>query len=85
MLGARLDEVYPVVPIAEDQAPSIGMLRNHRHMHFGPYADAAALPDAARLPDLLADEVRALADARPAQHAHRPVVAVRARPAPTPS
>jgi hypothetical protein len=74
-----------VVPIAEDQALSIGMLRYHRQLHFGPYADPAALPGAARLPDLLAEEVRALGEARPAEHAHRPVVAVRARPAPTPS
>jgi hypothetical protein len=74
-----------VVPIAEDKARSIGMLRYRRHLHFGLFADAAALPAAARLPDPLAEEVCAFGDARPAQNARRPVVAVRARPALTPS
>jgi hypothetical protein len=59
------------VPIAEDQALSIG------------YADRVALPAAAPLPDLLAEEVRAVGDARLARRAHRLVVAVRACPAPT--
>jgi hypothetical protein len=70
-----------VVPIAEDEALSIGMLRYDRHLHSGP----TALPGAARLPGLCTDEVRALGDARPVQPAHRPGVAVRAHPAPTPS
>ena len=55
----------------------------HRHLHFGLYADRVALPAAARLPDLLAEEVRAVGDARPARRPRRPVVAVRGRPAPT--
>ena len=54
----------------------------HRHLHFGLYADRVA-PAAARLPDLLAEEVRAVGDARPARRPRRPVVAVRGRPAPT--
>jgi hypothetical protein len=66
MLGARLDEVYPMVPIAEDQALSIEMLRDQRHLHFGLYAQPAAPPGARRRPDVLAEEVRALRDARPA-------------------
>lgn len=66
MLGARLDEIYPVVPIPEEQTLSIGMLRYHRHLHFGLHVDPDALPQAARLPELLADEVRAL-DRRPAR------------------
>jgi hypothetical protein len=74
-----------VVPIVEDKALSIGMPRHHRHLHFGLFADPAALPAAARLPNLLAEEVRAFGDARSAQNARRPVVAVRARPALTAS
>jgi hypothetical protein len=61
------------------------MLHCHRHPHFGLYADRAALPAAAPLPDLLAEAVRALGDARPARCAQRPIGAARARPAPTPS
>jgi hypothetical protein len=56
--------------------------QHHRHLHFGLYADRVA-PAAARLPDLLAEEVRAVGDARPARRPRRPVVAVRGRPAPT--
>ena len=66
MLAARLDAVYPMVPIAEHQALSIGMLRYQRHLHFGLYAQPAAPPGARRRPDVLAEEVRALRDARPA-------------------
>lgn len=69
VLGARLEEIYPVIPIAEEHALSIGMLSYRRHLHFGLYADPDALPDAAHLPDLLADEVRAL---RPAQTSRPP-------------
>jgi hypothetical protein len=39
------------------------MLCYHRHLHFSVYADLAA----ARLPDLLAEEVRAVGDGRSAQ------------------
>jgi hypothetical protein len=55
----------------------------HRHLCFGLYGDPAALPGAARLPDLRGEEVRAVGDARPARRPRRPVVAVRVRPAPT--
>jgi diacylglycerol O-acyltransferase len=66
MLGARLDEIYPVVPIVENQALSIGMLRYHRHLHFGLYANPDALPQVTRLPALLAQETQALTGRRPA-------------------
>ena len=60
VLGAHIDEIYPVVPIPEQNTLSIGMLSYHDHMHFGVFADPEALPDATRLPDLLAGEVQAL-------------------------
>lgn len=66
MLGARLDEIYPVVPVIEDQALSVGMLRYHRHLHFGLYTNPDALPQAVRLPELLAQEAAALTGRRPA-------------------
>ena len=62
LLGARLDEIYPVVPVAPDQALSIGMFRYYHHLHFGLHADPDAFPEAARLPELIADEVRALSE-----------------------
>jgi hypothetical protein len=42
------------------------MLRDQPHLQLGPYADPTALPIAAPRPDVLAEEMRALRDARPA-------------------
>jgi WS/DGAT/MGAT family acyltransferase len=60
MHGTRLDELYPVIPIAEQQTLSIGMLPYQGHLHFGLYADPDALPEAARLAELIDAELRAL-------------------------
>ena len=60
MHGARIDEIYPVIPMAEDQTLSIGMLAYAGQLHFGLYADPDGLPEATRLAQLIDDEVRAL-------------------------
>jgi hypothetical protein len=73
MHGTRLDELYPVIPIAEGQTLSIGMLPYEGHLHFGLYADPDGLPEATRLAELIDEELRALR--------HRPI---RALPAPPP-
>ena len=75
LLGARLDEIYPVVPVAPDQALSIGMLRYYNHLNFGLHADPDAFPEAERLPELIAEEVRALRDRTGELRALRPRVA----------
>jgi diacylglycerol O-acyltransferase / wax synthase len=49
MLGCELKEVYPVVPLADGHALSIGMTTVQRAACFGLYADREALPDADRL------------------------------------
>jgi diacylglycerol O-acyltransferase len=80
LLGARLDEIYPVVPVAPDQALSIGMFRYNKHLCFGLHADPDAFPQATRLPELIADEVQALSesmDERPARVRNVAVVARR--------
>jgi diacylglycerol O-acyltransferase / wax synthase len=46
MLGCPLHAVYPVVPLAEEHAVSIGMTTIHKQACFGVYADRASLPDA---------------------------------------
>jgi WS/DGAT/MGAT family acyltransferase len=51
LLGCELEEAYPVVPIADRHALSIGMTTIKDEACFGIYADCEALPDA----DLLAD------------------------------
>lgn len=61
MLGARLEEAYPVVPISEEHALSIGVFGYLDHAHFGFYADPAALPDVHDLPEAISAEIRALA------------------------
>jgi WS/DGAT/MGAT family acyltransferase len=67
LLGCELQEAYPVVPIADRHALSIGMTTIQDEACFGIYADSEALPDA----DLLADcidvsvqELLAIADQR---------------------
>ena len=53
MLGSKLVEAYPVVPIPEDHALSIGIFTNLDRLFFGIYADPEALPDAGDLPGAL--------------------------------
>jgi len=61
MLGARLEEAYPVVPLSEDHALSVGVFGYLDHAHFGFYADPRALPDVGSLPDAISAEINALA------------------------
>ena len=72
VLGCELQEVYSVVPIADQHALAIGMVRYRHELFFGCYADPDALPEIHDLPALLEAELRALG---------RPVV-VAATPAP---
>jgi WS/DGAT/MGAT family acyltransferase len=51
MRGCELKEVYPVVPLANSHALSIGMTTVQREACFGLYADRDALPNADRLAD----------------------------------
>jgi diacylglycerol O-acyltransferase / wax synthase len=61
MLGARLEEAYPIVPLSEEHALSVGVFGYMDHAHFGFYADPRALPDVAELPAAIDAEIRALA------------------------
>lgn len=45
MLGCELEEAYPVVPLADRHALSVGMSTVRDGAFFGLYADRAALPD----------------------------------------
>ena len=63
MLGCELEESYPVVPIADRHALSIGFTTIKDEAFFGVYADRESLPDAdllARCLDESADELLAL-------------------------
>jgi WS/DGAT/MGAT family acyltransferase len=65
--GARVRSIYPVIPIPEDHALSLGVLSYDDGLHFAAYADPVALPEAGRLPVMLEEAVEELAVAvRPA-------------------
>lgn len=68
MLGCELEEVYPVVPIADGHALSIGMTTVRDEAFFGLYADRETLPDAdvlAQCLDESLDELLALTNGGP--------------------
>ncbi|HXN36869.1 MAG TPA: wax ester/triacylglycerol synthase family O-acyltransferase [Solirubrobacteraceae bacterium] len=55
MLGCKLESVYPMVPLSENHAVSVGMLTVDEQACFGVYADRQAMPDV----DVLAGDVGA--------------------------
>ena len=64
MLGARVEEAFPLVPLSEDHALSVGIFGYLDRAHFGFYADPGALPDVRDLPAAVDAEIRALAGTR---------------------
>jgi hypothetical protein len=71
MLRSPLEAIYPVVPLADHHAVSVGMTTVREQACFGVYADPSTLPDVdvlAREIDLAMAELLACAKARtPAQ------------------
>jgi WS/DGAT/MGAT family acyltransferase len=65
VLGCELQDVYSVVPIADQHALAIGMVRYRHELFIGCYADPDAFPGVHELPALLAAEMHALASAPP--------------------
>jgi WS/DGAT/MGAT family acyltransferase len=94
VLGARLLECYPVVPIASGHALSIGIFTYCSHVHFGFYADPHAFPDVRSLPAAmdaaLADLSSAFGRGPRRRHGARPRTSRRTgraagRPSPAPA
>lgn len=88
MLGAQLREAYPVVPLSEEHALSIGVFTYCGGVHFGCYADPDAFPEVDALPAAMQDAANALASAtrprapvarQPARKASNPRAARRGR------
>jgi diacylglycerol O-acyltransferase len=72
MLGCRLRETYPVVPLADRHALAIGFTTVAGGAFFGIYADRDAASDAELLKDDIGDtldELARLAPTRPAEEA----------------
>lgn len=57
MRGCELEEAYPVVPLADEHAVSIGMTTVSGEACLGIYADADAVPDADLLADAIAESI----------------------------
>lgn len=60
--GARLTEIYPMLPIAHGHALGVALCTYQDHVHIGLYANADALPDVQELADAIPS---ALADLAP--------------------
>jgi diacylglycerol O-acyltransferase len=66
MLGCRLAEAYPIVPLADRHALSIGFTSVDGGAFFGIYADRDAGPDAELLARDIGDELDELLELAPA-------------------
>jgi hypothetical protein len=84
MLGAELEEAYPVVPLSTDHSLSVGIFTYGGGLFFGLYADPGALPEVVALPAALRGALRGLTRAtRPAPRRPRSRRANAERPAAT--
>jgi diacylglycerol O-acyltransferase / wax synthase len=79
LLGAELREAYPVVPVPENHALSVGIFTYRDAAYFGMYADPAALPDASDLAPALDNSLRELVKTFAPSREH-----VEPRPQPSP-
>ncbi|GAA2562313.1 WS/DGAT/MGAT family O-acyltransferase [Pseudonocardia hydrocarbonoxydans] len=61
-LGARMLDMFPVVPLAGGQAVAIGVTSYDGAMHYGLTADRDAMPDVAVLADALGGALAELVD-----------------------
>jgi hypothetical protein len=57
MLGCELEEVYPVVPLADRHAISIGLTTIGNGAFFGIYADPESLPDIEQLATFIDESI----------------------------
>jgi WS/DGAT/MGAT family acyltransferase len=74
--GAQVASVFPVIPLSDGHALSLGVLSYNGSMHFTAYADPVTLPDARELPTLLSLELVEMLEACD----RRPVRAPERRP-----
>jgi diacylglycerol O-acyltransferase / wax synthase len=58
--GCELKEAYPVVPLADRHALSIGVTNVGDGLYFGVYADRESLPDAAAVASDLEESIEEL-------------------------
>jgi diacylglycerol O-acyltransferase len=72
LLGRRLQRLYPVVPLAENQALGVAVMSYHGRLGFGLLADYDALPDLDELAGMLDEAIGDLAAAAGVRRRPRP-------------
>jgi diacylglycerol O-acyltransferase len=80
LLGRPLRSIYPVVPLAENQAVGIAVMSYHGRLGFGLLGDLDALPDLGELALLVEDAIGELAEAAGVPPRPRPRPRRRAAP-----
>ena len=55
--GAMVEDIYPVIPLADEHLLSIGVLSYRERLHFAIYADPNAIPEAEDLGGLISTAV----------------------------
>jgi WS/DGAT/MGAT family acyltransferase len=83
LLGARMEEVYPVVPLFVSQGLGIALFSYAGRLFWGINADWDLLPDVEQFAQQLADSFRELADAADASDTMRDTTAHHDEPART--
>jgi WS/DGAT/MGAT family acyltransferase len=81
LLGRRLESIYPMVPLAGNQAVCVGIMSYDGQLNFGLVGDYDGLSDLDALAQDLTDEISDLAGAkpRPKRRATRPKPGTKAR------
>jgi hypothetical protein len=69
--GGRVQSIYPVIPIPDRHALSIGVMTYDSGAHFACYADPSALPGVERLALALEDAMAELETGRPRARSRR--------------
>jgi WS/DGAT/MGAT family acyltransferase len=79
--GAQVTSVFPVIPLSDGHALSLGVLSYNGTLHFAAYADPVTLPEARELPTLLSMALVELLEACEGARLRRHDRAARLRPA----
>jgi WS/DGAT/MGAT family acyltransferase len=77
--GAQVTSIFPVIPVSDGHALSIGVLSYHGTLHFSAYADPVTLPEARELPALLSAARHELLEACEPQRRHERASAAESR------
>ena len=58
--GARVEEIYPVIPLSDAHALAVGVLSYGDYMHFALHVAPRSLVDAGELPKLIGSAISEL-------------------------